>query len=540
MGILLPSCIYSLIVKGGITMSTSKFKSFNSPPESYWIASTPQPRFPALEKDISVDVAIVGGGIAGITTAYMLTKRGVSVALLEADQILNKTTGNTTAKISSQHGLIYNKIKNKISQEIASQYADANETAIKTIQAIAIENSIECDYTTESAYVYTEQDDFVKEIVKEAETASSLGIKASYVEDLPLGFPIKAAVRFDDQAQFHPRKFLVPLADKIREFGGLIFENSRVVELDESHGLTLVTENQKRVKADKVVIASHYPCINKQGFYFTRLYPKRSYIVAAQAKEKYPGGMYITAEDPGRSIRNHMTSSGELILIGGERHKVGQSDDTTVHYNALAKFAESTFQVQDIPYRWSAQDYVTPDNLPYVGQFTSKTPNIYVATGFGKWGMTNGVASALILDDLIYKGKSQWSDAFDPSRKTFMASAKNFTAENINVAKELIGGKFSSANSNIVLERGEGRIVDIKEKKAGVYRDESGKLHIVDITCPHMGCELTWNTAEKSWDCPCHGSRFNYDGQILEGPAVKKLEFHKDMDLLENILNEKS
>lgn len=514
-------------------------ESLLTQPKSYWIESTPQPEFPTLEKDIEVDVAIVGGGITGITSAYMLSKRGVKVALLESGKLLRTTTGNTTAKISSQHGLIYHKTKNHLGIEVARQYANANETAIKLIEKMISENNIECDYSTESAYVYTNKNSLINEIEREAVTASSLGISAHFLEDIPLGFSVKAAVRFDNQAQFHPRKFALGLLDKIEASGGLIFENTRVMDVEENDECTLITDQNKKVKAKKVIVASHYPFINKQGAYVTRLYPKRSYIVAAKVKEKYPGGMYITAEEPLRSLRNHQTSDGELILIGGEQHKTGQSEDTRVHYEALADFAQEKFTVEEFPYHWSAQDYLTPDGLPYVGHLSSKTPNIYVATGFGKWGMTNGVAAAKILDDLLSTGKSAWLDAFDPTRKNIVASVKNFTVENLNVAKELITGKLSSADSDITLEKGEAKVIETKEKKAGAYRDETGNIHIVDITCTHMGCELSWNTAERSWDCPCHGSRFNYDGKILEGPAVKPLESHTDFELIEKLLNEK-
>lgn len=513
-------------------------KNFKKPPQSYWMASTSAAEYPVLDKDLNVDIAIIGGGITGILSAYLLGKEGLKAAVIEADHILQGTTGHTTAKITSQHGLIYGKIKSQMGEELAQQYAKANETAIGAIAKIARENNIECDYVSQSSYVYTLQNDYIDKISGEAKTASSLGIKAVYLEETPLPFPVKAAVRFDNQAQFHPRKFLLPLAKKIVDGGSQIFEQTRIVNIEEGNKYILITDKGKKITADKVILASHYPCYNKTGLYFTRIYPERSYVIAIKAKDKYPGGMYITAEDPSRSLRSQASDDGELILVGGEHHKVGQGGDTVKHYEALIEFADKTFKLEDIPYRWSAQDCMTLDGVPYVGHFTSKTSNMYIATGYGKWGMTNGMASAILLKDLIVHGKSPWQDVYNPSRRTITASAKNFIVENINVAEKLIGGKLTTPPNNIDIKPGEGKIIETNKQKAGAYRDEKGTLHVVDTTCTHMGCELQWNSAEKSWDCPCHGSRFSYEGDVLEGPAVKPLNAHKDVNTLEKLIKE--
>lgn len=520
-------------------MNTDELKNFKKPPQPYWLASVPRPEFPSLEEDIKVDAAIIGGGITGISSAYMLTKEGLKVAIIEADRILQGTTGHTTAKITSQHGLIYNKIKSKMSEEFAKQYADANETAIRTIERIAKEHSIECDYTTESAYVYTQRDGYIQEISDEVKTASDLGIKASYVEEIPFKLQIKAAVRFDNQAQFHPHKYLLALIKELTGKGGTIYEQSRVVEIEESSPCVIKTNKNKKVTAEKVIIASHYPILNKPGMYFARIYPERSYVLAIKAKEKYPGGMYITAEEPGRSLRNQNTEDGELIFVGGEHHKTGQGEDTIKHYEALVDFADSIFTVEDIPYRWSTQDCMTLDEVPYVGHLTSQTPNMYVATGFRKWGMTNSTASAMLLHDLILHGKSPWQDVYSPSRKTVMASAKKFVIENINVADNLIEGKLKPSPEDVEIKPEEGKIVKADGHRSGAYRDEQGTLHVVNTTCTHMGCELNWNSAEKTWDCPCHGSRFTYEGDIVEGPALNTLEKKSDVNTLERVLTDR-
>jgi glycine/D-amino acid oxidase-like deaminating enzyme/nitrite reductase/ring-hydroxylating ferredoxin subunit len=501
---------------------------FSKPPQSYWMASTPQTDYPSLKEDVKVDVAIIGGGMVGISCAFFLKQEGLKVAVIEADRILQGTTGHTTAKITSQHNIIYSKIKKQMGMELAQQYADANETAIRMMKKIAEDYRIDCDLTPQPAFVYTEQDQYVQQIHDEIDAASSLGIKASYVSEIPFPISIKAGMRFDGQAQFHPRKYLLALAKEIPGDSSYIFEQSRVVDIDGEKPYYVITQEGKKVIAEKLIIASHYPCYNKAGLYVARIYPERSYVVAIKGKEKYPGGMYITVEDPGRSLRSQNTEKGELIFVGGEHHKIGQGVDTREHYEALLKFAGEIFHVEGTPYRWSTQDCMTVDGVPYIGHFTSQTPNMYIATGFAKWGMTNSTVSAILLRDLIVKGKSSWQDVYNPSRETIAASAKNFIVENLNVAKELIGGKLSPVPADVEIKPGEGKIIEVDGQRTGAYRDEKGRLHLVDTTCTHLGCELSWNAAEKSWDCPCHGSRFTYEGEIIEGPTVKPLKRNKE------------
>lgn len=504
-------------------MDNKNIISLPPAPEPYWISSTGTTNYPELKEDIKADVAVVGGGMAGITTAYLLKKEGLKVALVEASRILKGTTGHTTAKITSQHGLIYNKLKNSMGEEMARQYSQANENAIKVIKDIIKSNNIECDFEPQSSYIYTKDDNYIQKIQDETETASSLGIKASYIEETPLPFSIKAAVRFDNQAQFHPRKYLLALAALIPGNGCGIYENTRAVDIDRTQGLAVVTENGSRVIADKIVIASHYPFYNMEGFYFARIYPERAYVLGIRINGKYPGGMYISAEEPGRSLRSQRYDNGELVFVTGEHHKTGQGPEMMEHYQNLMNFAVNTFSVESIPYRWSTQDCMTLDDIPYTGNFASNTPNVYIATGFGKWGMTNSTASAVILKDLITKGESPWQDVYNPSRSTIGASAKNFIVENANVASQLISGKLAPAGNNEEINIDEAKVIAVDGKKTGAYRDPDGMVHMVDTTCTHLGCELRWNNGDRTWDCPCHGSRFTIDGAIVDGPALKKL-----------------
>lgn len=512
------------------------------PPLSYWIESTKNKKqeYSALSEDVRADAVIVGGGIAGITCAYLLGKEGLSAVVLEADRIAQGTTGYTTAKITSQHNLIYHKLIDKMGTEMARQYADANETAVREIRKLAEDLKIDCDFVPQPAYVFTESGEYVQEIQDETDAAQSLGIKAEYVDSIPFPFTIKGAVRFDGQAQFHPLKYTHALAKEFTENGGKIFEKTRAVEVSYDEGFSIVTQQGKKAAADNLIIASHYPFYNKHGAYFTRIYQDRSYVAAIKAAEPYPGGMYINAEQPVRSLRSQKAEGGELILVSGARHKTGQCDDTWGKYAELFEFAKPYFSITDIPWRWSAQDCMTVDNLPYVGNYTKDTPNLYIATGFGKWGMTNSMASAMLLRDLIVKGDSPWKDVYSPSRETKAASAISFVATNLNVAKELIGGKMEvlAKEEDIKLQPGKGKAVELYGKRAGAYRNEDGILYVVNTTCTHMGCELNWNAAERTWDCPCHGSRFSYEGKIIEGPAVKELNMDEDVNTVGKLLTE--
>jgi glycine/D-amino acid oxidase-like deaminating enzyme/nitrite reductase/ring-hydroxylating ferredoxin subunit len=514
-------------------------KSFTTPPQSYWMASVEFPEYEQLTGDLDVDAVIVGGGIAGITSAFLLKQSGLKVALLEATRILHGTTGHTTAKVTAQHDIIYNVIKSKMNQESAEQYANANKAAITAIDTIIQQNNIECDFSWQPAYVYTQDDNYILQVQDEYETALSLGLPAVYMDEIPLPFKVKAALRFDSQAQFHPIKYLLALAALIPGNGSYLFENTKAIDIHTQPSYRISTNTGFSVNAPNVIIATHYPFYDGNGMYFARIYPDRSYALGITISDKYPGGMYITAEDPGRSWRSQPLGNGEeLIIVGGEHHKTGQGEDTSIHYENLLETANNTFQVKEVLYRWSTQDYTTMDKVPYIGPLNSKDPGIYVATGFRKWGMTNGTAAAMILRDYILGKENEWAPAFVPSRFKPGASVGKLVKENVDVAKHLIKGKLTAAANNVDIRPGEAKVVEIDGAKRGAYRDMRGQLHIVDTTCTHLGCELQWNSAEHSWDCPCHGSRFTYEGEIIEGPAQKplnKLEVNDSLkDSMEN------
>ncbi len=496
-------------------------QSFVDTPNSFWINSTPQTDYPRLEEDVHVDVAIVGGGMVGITSAFLLKKEGLKVAVIEADRILQGTTGHTTAKITSQHSLKYDRLQREMGDELARQYAQANEKAIHMVANIVQEYNIDCDFTWCPAYVYTQSQQYIKDIEDEARAASNLGIMASCVDKVPLPFKVEAALRFEHQAQFHPLKYLKALAQHILGEDSHIFEQSAAVDI-QNDPLAVVTRDGHKVTADKIIIATHYPFFDGGGLYVGRIYSEKSYIVAVRVKEKFPEGMFISAESPVRSLRSQPDKEGELVLIAGENHKTGDGQDLNKRYENLLDFANQTFDVSEALYRWSTQDCMTLDGVPYVGNLTARNPNLYVATGFGKWGMSNSTASALILSDLITKGDNPWAPVYNPSRFN-LSSLKPLVVQNLDVVKELVTGKVADVSKNIDIPRGEAREVGIDGQRMGVFCDDEGEIHLVDITCTHLGCELKWNDAERSWDCPCHGSRFSYNGDIIEGPAFNHL-----------------
>jgi len=490
----------------------------------YWISSVKVPDFPVLDKEVKVDIAVVGGGIAGITTAFLLKKAGFKVALVEARKILHGTTGHTTAKVTSQHRLIYNYLIDKFGIEKAMQYAQANQAAVEKIAGLVQEMGIDCDFEWKPAYVYTESESFIKNIEDEVEAAQKVGLPASYDEDAGLPFKVKCAVRFDRQAQIHPLKYLISLVQAIPGEGSHVFEHSRVMGVEGESPYFLPT-GSGRINADRFVIATHYPFYDKPGFYFARVYASRSYVLGVKVDGNVPEGMQISADDPVRSFRSCKTDEGEIVLIGGEGHKTGQGGETSIRYDRLKKYAESVYRIKSVDYMWSAQDPMTVDSVPYIGRLTSDNDRIFVATGFGKWGMTNSTAAAMIITDMALGKENPWAEVFDPSRFTVTASMKELIKENINVAGKFIEGKLSlNVDTHGEIAEGEGKIMDVNGVKAAVYKDIDGRIHAHNPACTHMGCQVSWNDAEKTWDCPCHGSRFNLGGEVIEAPAVNKLE----------------
>jgi glycine/D-amino acid oxidase-like deaminating enzyme/nitrite reductase/ring-hydroxylating ferredoxin subunit len=488
--------------------------------ESYWIATTPESSYPPISGDTHVDVAILGGGIVGITTAYLLKEAGVpSVAVIEADRIITGVTGHTTAKVTSQHGLIYDRLISKFGKQQAQQYAESNQAAIEKIASIVSSKGIDCDFVRKPAYVYASSEESVGDIRNEVDAAQNLGIPASFKADLPLPFKTYGAVCFGNQAQFHPRKYLCALAREIDGDGCHIFEKTRALKI-EGGGPVTITTDKGTIKAHKVIQATHFPIHDKPGMLFQRLYQSRSYVLGVRIEEPFPQGMFISAEKPVRSLRSQSAGEDELILVSGEGHRTGEGNEID-HYRNLEKWIRSVYSVNSIDYHWSTQDVITVDHVPYIGRLTSDNKNLFIATGFRKWGMTTGTVAAMILTDMILGRANPWEEVYNPSRFKPLESAKTFFSQVAEATKGLVGDRIVPVHEKASqILPGEGAIVKIEGEKVAAYRNDAGVLHKLDPSCRHMGCIVSWNNAENTWDCPCHGSRYNATGEVIKNPAV--------------------
>lgn len=491
---------------------------------SYWIASTLDTSYPSLAEDISVDVAIVGAGLVGVTAAKLLKQAGKTVALLEADQIASGVSGHTTAKVTSLHQLIYAQLIDSIGEEKARLYAESNQAGLELLAAFVQDEQIDCDFMHKDAYTYVRAADQLSKIEAEVTAAQKLGLPASFVQDLPLPFNVAGAVKFSNQAQFHPRKFILNLAAKIHGNGSYVFQNTRVCTVKGEEPCRVITENGSTVIAQDVIITTNLPILD-QGLFFAKTYPKRSYIVAGRIRpDQNPQGMFIGADQNYRSIRTTpLDDGGTLLMMGGEGHKVGELSQTDKCYQKLEQDMQRYFSIKP-EYRWSTQDYVSFDKLPYVGKLMPTSNHTYVATGFSLWGMSKSFMSAMLLSDLVLGIANPWAELYDATRPTPFVT-KESLKQNLDVGTHWIGDRIKGLfDSPQKLERGEAKITTADGHRIAAYRDEASELHLVSAVCPHLGCIVDWNEAEKSWDCPCHGSRFSCDGEILHGPAVNKLK----------------
>lgn len=425
--------------------------------KSVWRANTKLPEFPKLDKDVKTDILIIGGGIAGILTAYFLHQNGVKYVLVEKEKICSGTTQNTTAKITLQHGLIYQQILKSGGIEAAQKYLNANKLAFDKYAEMC--RNIECGYEIKDNYVYSASDR--KQIESEMDALSKIGYKAEFCKNLPIPIKIVGAVKFPKQVQFDPLKFISAIAGELN-----IYENTFVREMV---GTTAITD-KCRIKADKVIVTTHFPFINKHGSYFLKLYQHRSYVIALDNAPNV-NGMYVDENHKGMSFRNY----GNLLFVGGGGHRTGEKGG---NWNELRNFAKLHYPDANEKFYWAAQDCMSLDGVPYIGKYSLNTPNLYVASGFNKWGMTGAMVSAMILSDMIMGKQNDYADIFSPSR---------------NIIKPQLFINGGKAIKNL--------------------------LTPTNKRCPHMGCVLKWNSAEHSWDCACHGSRFSTDGRVLDNPA---------------------
>lgn len=429
--------------------------------ESLWKSTAKLPHFAELQQDITTDVLVVGGGIAGLLCAWRLKQAGVETVLVEADELGGGITGNTTAKITSQHGLLYDKLTRTMGRETARLYLQANEQALQTYRELC--QTIDCDFEEQDAFVYSLHGR--QAIEKEVRAVKALGFPAELVTETALPFPVAGAVRFGRQAQFHPLKFLSALVKELT-----IFEHTRVLEWQPG----LVVTDRGKIQAQNVIITTHFPMLDRFGCYFLKLYQRRSYVLALRGAPALDG-MYIDASGQGLSFRRYK----DLLLLGGGGHRTGKPGEG---WRPLEEFAHRTWPRATEVSRWAAQDCMTLDGMPYIGQYSPGTPHLYVATGFNKWGMTSAMAAAAILTDLVQGKENPYANVFSPSRSILHPQlAVNAWESTIDLLTPTVP------------------------------------------RCPHLGCALKYNAQEHSWDCPCHGSRFTARGRLLDNPAEKDI-----------------
>ena len=458
---------------------------------SYWNENYKGKDFPKLNKNIEVDVCVIGGGIAGINTAYYLAGRGLKVAVLEKNKLCSSTTGGSTGKITSQHGLIYKYLKDLNGKEYATKYYKANEEAKENIIKIINKEKIDCDLEYKNAYVYTEVEKMVQDIKEEIEYTKKLDIKSDFTTKLDLPLDIYGAIKFENQAQFDPVKYTYGLADAIIKNDGEIYENSKVIDTVEDDGKYNVITKEGKVRAKYLVITTRYPIINFPGYYFMKMYQSTSYaiIVDTHTEINYDG-FYINAETPVFSFRTVKSGDKNLLLAVGYDYKTG-TEIVGNPFEYLKAKVKKMYPEAEVLKSWTAEDAISLDKIPYIGNFSDIMDNCYVATGFNKWGITSANIAAKIITDKIFENSNEYEDIFESSRLGIIKNKE----EMMNMIKE--------AGEGIILER-------IKGKPTP--------------TCTHLGCKLSWNPLEEVWECSCHGSKFSKRGVVIEGPANKNLD----------------
>jgi glycine/D-amino acid oxidase-like deaminating enzyme/nitrite reductase/ring-hydroxylating ferredoxin subunit len=497
-------------------MSTGKHASL-------WLdTSEPHAGYPPLDGERRVDVAVIGAGITGITAALLLARERRSVAVVDQHVVAGGTTGHSSAKVTSQHGLTYAMLRLTHGRDAARGYAQAMEAAKERIADFADEG-IACGFRRRAAYVYGGAEWQRRLLEREADAAVEAGLPATFVETTPLPFDVHGAVRFDDQAEFDPRAYVLGLTRLLVEAGGAVFEDTRAHQVREGDPCRVETE-RGTLLADHVVVATLLPFLDRGGF-FARAYPNRSYVVTARIVGPPPEGMFISAGSPTRSLRTHPVAGDELLLVGGEGHHVGSSKAQPDRYQALIEFASRHWDVRSVEHRWSSQDFSPDDQIPFIGRLHLLSRSVYVVTGLKKWGITAGTAGAMLISDAILDRENPWAGLFSATRIRPLQGGPRFAFENTRVGLRFLGDRLTHRGDRPIeaLRPGEGAIVSAGGQKVAGFRDGEGTLHAVSTRCTHLGCQVAWNAAELSWDCPCHGSRFDVDGAVLNGPAVDAL-----------------
>ncbi|NKE55686.1 FAD-dependent oxidoreductase [Lentzea sp. PSKA42] len=483
--------------------------------QSLWLAALDAPR-PPLTGEHTYDVAVVGGGITGLTTALLLKRRGLNVVVLEAGHVASGVSGNNTAKVTALQSTVYSMIRRTHGLAAAIDYATASLAAVAQVADLVKLEEISCDLRRAPAVTYAYTESEVRAVDHELIAARQVGLPVRGTVDVGLPFEVHAAVRLDDQIALHPVKYLQGLAQAIDGGGSRVCENSRVIDVT-GHRLSTA---DGRVDAEKIVIATHYPTLDR-GLYFARMELTRAYCIAARVATP-PQSLAISTGSPSWSVAAH----GDKLIVAGQSHPTGRP--AVEPFRRLEDFARKHWQVEEITHRWSAQDPTSYDHLPMIGSYTPGSTTLFTATGYMKWGLTSGTFAASLLADLVTGKPNDLAERFSPHRLS-VKSLPELVKKNAEVAVEFVGDRVlpADATSSENLPRDHAHVIRDGLGKTGVYRDDDGQLHAVSLRCTHLGCLVRFNAAERSWDCPCHGSRFDVDGAVLEGPATKPLPKRK-------------
>ncbi len=483
---------------------------------SPWLDGADRPERPALTTGLEVDVAVVGAGIIGLTTAMLLQRSGARVAVLEAREVASATSGNNTAKLTSLQGLAYTKIAES-SVEATSRYARANEDGIELISRLVEELEIDCALRATANYTFAHRGDQVDAIEREHEAAGVAGLSTELVEQTPLPFETPAAVQLDNQAEFDPVAFLRGLAAELDRKAPVVFERSRVSTVSAG---ALRTETGATVRCERVVLATHLPILDRVAL-FARVEPMGSFAVTAEVPGDPLEGMYIDAAGM-HSLRGMRRDDDNLVIVGGHGHRLGTGDPTR-SLAALRAYARDRFGATGFRHHWDAHDFVTEDRLPFVGSVEPHSERILTATGMSKWGLALGAACAEMLATSIATGRRSWPREFDSRRLPRPRSLPKLALNGAKTGLHFAGDRLERGSA-ADLAPGEGAVVGAGLGQSAAYRDTAGTLHELSARCTHLGCIVAWNGPAKTWDCPCHGSRFGVDGSVLEGPATNPLK----------------
>jgi len=478
------------------------------------------------------DVLIAGGGITGVTTGLLLQKAGKKVVLAEAHTLCFGTTGGTTAHINSFFDTSYNQIENDFGKDAAKQIAEATKQARELFKTNVAQYKIDCGFEEKDGYVYAQTEQQVQELDKMFEASRAVGANTEYVQQIPLPVDFQKAIVYHKQAQLHPTRYVFALAKAFEEAGGVVLQSCPVNKFEKEDDLLLIETGVGTIKAKALIWATHIPPgINLLHF---RNAPYRSYAAALKlADDNYPDALVYDMYDPYYYYRTQQIDGEKYLIAGGEDHKTAHEENTAACFDHLLAHVRQYFTIKEVCCRWSSQYFEPADGLAYIGHLPGNPDNVYVATGYGGNGITYSHIAAITLTGLLTKGNSEFKDLFSPSRIKPVAGFAAFVQENADVVKEFIVKRIAVEKTQGLTElaHNEAKVVKYEGDTIALYKDDAGAIHAINPVCTHAKCIVAWNNTEKSWDCPCHGARYNVDGEVLTGPArsgLEKIELGKE------------